>query len=236
MRIPESWLDKHGNVSSYFERLDVDEERDVTIGDHHLKILYENLRQGFTYGCSPPDVIKVLTAAADLAPSLPDIVAFRQPTRKQQQQKPVWGRFVYAADIGKHWGSAIILEAQELGAPLYWPKRMTLDDRAEYQRLRADGHLFEETKRHFRATLLEGPIRNTKLYRTLLHELGHLAQYHRDVADPKTALDEDEDVASDLYFSKPSSEREAFAHKFAENLGDHLRSTGAIPFNPLKFG
>jgi len=233
MRIPESWQDKHGNYSMFYERLEAAKEQEATIGDFKLKVLYEEPREGFTYGCTPADVIKILRAVASLSPELPDIIAFRQPTRKQRQQKPVWGRFLYFAEFGKHEGTAIILEAQELGTVLKWSKRMTIEDRAEYERLAADGHPFVETKRHFEAKLVEDAVRNTTLYRTLLHEIGHLAHYHRDVLDDRTALDEDFDVARDLYFSKPSSEREIFAHSFAESLSQSLRLTGEIPFDPL---
>lgn len=231
MRVPESWQDKHGNYSMFYERLDSPTEQNTTIGVFDLKVLYEEPRVGFSYGCTPSDVIKVLSLAVSLSSSLPAIIAFRQPTRKQQRQRPVWGRFLYFAEFGKHEGTAIIIEAQEIGASLKWPKRMTLEDRAEYERLVADGHPFVETKRHFEATLTEQAVRNTLLYRTLLHELGHLAHYYQDVFYSRTALDKDQSIARELYFSKPSSEREVFAHGFAEKIGQSLRRAGEIPFD-----
>ena len=85
----------------FFERLDVSEEQDVAIGDFVVTILYEEPREGFTYGCSPLDVIKVLKTIATAAPGFPNFIAFRQPTRKQQQQQPVWGRFLYSVEFGK---------------------------------------------------------------------------------------------------------------------------------------
>lgn len=232
MRIPESWQDKYGNYSVFFERLEVAEEHETTIGDPVLTILYEEPREGFSYGCTPLDVVKVLKEVVNDVPSLPDIIAFRQPTRKQLQQQPVWGRFLYFAEFGKCNGTAIVLESQELGAILKWPKRMSVEDRSEFDRLVADGFQFEETKRHYQAKIVEEAVRNTKLYRTLLHELGHLAHYYQDVLSDRTALDEDYDTARKLYFSKPSSEREAFAHSFSKNLGLSLRSSGRIPFDP----
>lgn len=235
MRIPESWLDKHGNCSLYYERLEPAHVKEVTLGEFHLKILYEKPQEGFSYGCSPPDIIKLLTLVAKTIPAMPDIIAFRQPTRKQQQQFPVWGRFLYFAEFGKHEGTAIVLEAQKLGALLKRSKSMTLEDRAEYDRLVRDGHLFIETKRHFEAKLIEDAVRSTKLYRTLLHELGHLADYHQKVLDDRTALDPDHSIAADLYFSRPTSEREVFAHAFAEKIGQSLRAAGAIPLDPLPF-
>lgn len=235
MRIPESWLDKHGNCSLYYERLELTDVQEVTIGQFRLKLLYEKPHDGFSYGCSPADVIKVLTLAVKMAPAMPDMIAFRQPTRKQQQQFPVWGRFLYFAEFGNHEGTAIVLEAQKLGALLKRSKRMPLEERAEFDRLIRDGYSFTETKRHFEAELTESAVRNTKLYRTLLHELGHLTDYYQKVLDDRTALDPDHDVAADIYFSRPTSEREVFAHAFAEKVCQALRIAGEIPLNSLPF-
>ena len=235
MRIPESLLDKHGNLSLYFERLELAHVEEVSIGDFQIKFLYDKPHDGFSYGCSPADVIKLLTLVSVSVPAMPGIIAFRQPTRKQRQQFPVWGRFLYFAEFGRNEGTAIVLEAQELGASLRRSKHMNLEDRAEYERLIGDGHSFVETKRHLEAHLAEDGIRNTKLYRTLLHELGHFADYHQKVLSEQTALDPDQDVASDLYFSRPISEREVFAHRFAEDLSRSLRGDGKIPFAPRPF-
>ncbi len=228
-------MDRHGNVSLFHERIEPAYFAEENVGGFGLKLFYELPREGFTYGCSPPDVLNVLRVAAPSVPSLPDMLAFRQPTRKQRQLKPVWGRFLYFAEFGAHEGTAIVLEAQKVGASIRWPKRMSLDDQAEVDRLRADGHVFNETKRTFDALLSTQSVRNTILFRTLLHEIGHWAHYCEDVLDAATALDPDQDVARELYFSKPSSEREVFAHKFAEQLAADLRSSGAIPFEPLAF-
>ena len=235
MRVPASWQDKHGNYSMFYERLEVAREQEVSIRGFQLKVLYEEPREGFTYGCTPSEVIRVLASAADVSPSLPDIVAFWQPTRKQQTQKPVWGRFLYFAEIGKYMGTAIVLEAQELGTLLKWSQRMTIEDRAEDERLLVDGHPFVEAKRHFQAELIEGAVRNTMLYRTLIHELGHLVHHHQNMLNARTALNEDQELAEEIYFSKPASERETFAHVFAEKISQSLRASGAIPFDPLPF-
>ena len=235
MRIPESWSDKDGNCSLYYERLTKPQFERVAISGHQLTVLYETPQEGFSFGCSPADVVKLLASVSKLAPALPDIIAFRQPTRKQRQQNPVWGRFLYFAEFGEHCGTAIVLEAQELGTLLKWSKRMTLEDRAEFERLIRDGHTFVETKRHHVAELTEEAVRNTKLYRTLLHEVGHLADYHHKVLREETALDPDQDAAADLYFSRPTSEREAFAHRFAEELRQQLLDDDVIPFEPQPF-
>lgn len=82
MRIPVTWLDKHGNCSLYFERLEKPSFESVKVGGNHVNVLFETPRAGFSYGCSPADIVKLLTEISILVPALPDIVAFRQPTRK----------------------------------------------------------------------------------------------------------------------------------------------------------
>ncbi len=228
-------MDRHGNGSLFYERMEPAYFAQEDIGGFDVKVFYEMPNDGFTYGCSPPDVVKVLNAVAPNVPTLPDMIAFRQPTRKQRQLKPVWGRLLYFADFGAHDGSAIILEAQEMGATLSQSKQMSPEDRAELDRLRADGHVFNKTKRSFEALLSAQTVRATILFRTLLHELGHWIQYCDDVLNATTALDPDQDVASDLYFSKPGSEREVYAHRFADRLAARLRTSGTIPFEPLRF-
>ena len=224
MRIPESWLDRSGRRTFYCERLDGFQKEEITVPGARLVLLYQPLPTGFTYGCTPAEVANVLDRVAGAVPALPAVVAFRLPTRKQRHLNPVWGRFLYLARIGRHEGPAIVLEAQQLGAPLRWSKQLSPQDRAEFERLVSDGHLVTETKRHFEARLTEGAIRNTILYRTLLHELGHLADYHEKVLDPRTKIDPDQDRALALYFARVAAEREAFAHAFAERLQPLVRA------------
>ena len=110
---------------------------------------------------------------------------------------------------------------------------MGLDDQAELARLRGDGHIITENKREFVITPTEGSIRNTLLYRTVLHELGHWVQYEREALDEATSLSNDFDQAYDLYFSKPSVEHEQFAHRYAEETARELRNRGVLPFDPI---
>lgn len=203
MCIPESRSDRHGNYSSFCERWNVADVLDVSIDNQPVKILYEEPRTGFTYGCSPADVLVILQAIGEFMSLLPDFIVFRQPTRKQEMLNPVWGRLRYLTEYDGERGIAIVLEAQPLGGKLRLSKRMGPEDRAEFERLVADGHRFSANKRFFEAEFNEQAVRNTILYRTLLHELGHLADYTQKVLDETTALDRDEDRAFDLYEARP---------------------------------
>lgn len=230
MTVPNSRLDRFGIDTLYQERIKPDFVEKVQIGGADVAILYEKPRQGFTYGCTPKDVVHLLSRVPDGDCDLIDLIVFRQPTRKQSQQSPVWGRMQYCAMIGDYIGATILLEAQEIGYSMKWKRRMSLEDRAELQRLRDDGHVVVESKRDFTITLTEDAIRNTILYDTLLHELGHWQQFERETLDETMALSDDVDIAYDLYFSKPNVEREQFANRYSSEVGDLLRRRGVIPF------
>lgn len=233
MRIPESWLDKDGKARFYYERAELDFVRKVSLNNKTLRVLYEIPRAGFTYGCSPSDVIHLLSKITVRGWEFPELILFRQPTRKQTKHYPVWGRFLYYAEIGGFCGPAVILEAQKVGSRIRWPNKCSLESRAELERLKNDGHCFESCKREQVANLEENAVRNTILYRTILHELGHWVQYQKEVLSSPAQIFEKENTSEDIYFSKPSPERECFAHRFADDLASDLKLRGLIPFSPI---
>jgi hypothetical protein len=66
-------------------------------------------------------------------------------------------------------------------------------------------------------------IRATQLYRTLPHEIGHIVDY-----ETKTAgLDIDD---REKYWQRPSQEREAFAHRYADHFRARMFESGLCPF------
>jgi hypothetical protein len=59
MRVPESWTDKHGDMSAFWSRVSLDNIETFPIQGETVSILYETLRVGYTYGSSPADVIHI---------------------------------------------------------------------------------------------------------------------------------------------------------------------------------
>jgi len=230
MRIP---LNVSDGDALFYERVKPQYVVKAQVGTSEIAVLYEEPRTGFTYGCTPKDVIHVLSLLPDDDVCMIDTVVFRQPSRKQAQQAPVWGRLHYLAVLGSFVGPCIYVEAFEIGSSFRWPRKLSLDRMAELGRLRADGHFFEENKREYIITPTADSIRNTILYRTPLHEVGHWVQYEKEALDEGSALDANSDVAYDLYFAKPTAERESFAHRYAGEQGDRLRKSGSIPFRTL---
>jgi hypothetical protein len=192
-----------------------------------LTFLCEQPRPGCSYGCSTKDIAHLLAhvPARDLEGL--EIVAFRQPTRKQRTLSSVWGRLFYYADFEALDGPAIVIEAADLDRPLRWSRKLSLEGLAELDRLRGDGHRIDEDRRGYTIHLCEGSVRQSILYRTLLHELGHWVDWLTKVERPL-----DGDV--DRFFARPASEREAFAHAYAGRIAEGLRREGVIPFPPLE--
>jgi len=230
MVIPNSKLDKYGLNTWYEERVEAATTEEHHIGENSITVLYETPYEGFTYGCSPKDAVHMLSLLPSDDWSMIELVIFRQPKRKQIQQNPVWGRMMYYATIGKRQGAAIYLEAQEIGSCLRWSRKLSLEDQLELGRLIKDGHEVDENRREYMLTLSQESIRNTLLYRTFLHEIGHWVQYEKETLDYNTALSENSFEACDLYFAHPPVERESFAHRYAEQVGERLRREGLIPF------
>ncbi|MGH6620127.1 MAG: ImmA/IrrE family metallo-endopeptidase, partial [Alphaproteobacteria bacterium] len=162
------------------------------------------------------------------------LIVFRQPTRKQEILRPVWGRCVFDADFGSHRGAAVIVDAIDLTKPLRWPNKLLLEDRAELERLIEDGH---EVERGRRATILrpsENSVRNTILYRTLLHEIGHWQDWRKQVLEPaRMSNGTDLEKLEKAYLARPLSEREKVAHRYAAMQRERFRAAGVIPFDPI---
>ena len=78
-------------------------------------------------------------------------------------------------------------------------------------------------------------IRDIQLYRTLLHEVGHYVQYLEVVEIPGDDEEpfEDWEKRSDLYFSIPAMDKEAFANRYAIDMKSKLRIKGIIPFEMM---
>ena len=120
--------------------------------------------------------------------------------------------------------------------PLKFGKSLSLDDAAELERLRSDGHKLRPGDRNHTIELTLESCRATQLYRTIPHELGHWVDFLEKVERPSAALGpaEQADGYAGLlyrYHSRPSREKEHFAHDYAERVRKHLVEIRGIPFN-----
>lgn len=211
--IPESWND----LRAYYERLGSFVSLRREVGPRELRFFVEPARPGWFYPCTVGELCAVLAGcpAEDLAAF--DYVVLRQPTRKQSLLASVWGRAVFSFDIAGEPAPAIVLEAQTL-EPLVWSASVTPETERELDRLYADGH---EIRREARRVVIHptpAALRNTQLYRTLLHELGHHVDFQR--------------CPDSQWSTRPRAMKEAFAHRYAAERLAALREQGIVPVAP----
>ncbi len=104
------------------------------------------------------------------------------------------------------------------------------------ERLKSDGHKILDNKRHFIAEYKLDNVRNTQLYRTLPHEFGHYVHYLEEVERPGTEEEEYEvwELRYDNYFKISTSDKEKFAHRYADELVTILKTAAVIPFERIE--
>lgn len=146
-----------------------------------------------------------------------DFIVLRQPTRKQRILSPVRGRSIFSFDASVYCGPAIVIEAQNT-APVVWSTSIDPERRRELDRLRADGHDIRRTRRGIEIHFTPSSLRNTVLYRTLLHEIGHHVDYRR--------------CPENEWGSRTSTENEDYAHRYAKEALQALEIKGVVPFAP----
>jgi hypothetical protein len=202
----------------YFEDLKNYRSVERIIKSYKITFLVEETRSDCVHACTVDDITYVLqnVPAADLE-DLP-LIILRQPKRKEEILNPVWGRYIYYAVIDAHEGSAICLDTFDLSKQFRWSKSLSPDLQDELERLMADGHSVETTKRHHIILSNFASVRATQLFRTLLHELGHHVDRMRN---------------EEAFETKTSKDKEVFAHRYAEDLRESLKQKDVIPFESI---
>ena len=216
----------------FHERLEKYRKTPRMIGGKEYVFVVEEVRPHSAHACSISDIVRILEHVPSKDLDGLDLIVFRQPKRKEQILSPVWGRLIYSYEFEKTGKPAIILESVDLESRLKWSKHLCVDIQHELERLIEDGHAFRDTGRHFEAGFEIEAVRNTQLYRTLLHEIGHYVHYLEVVERPDNENEDFEawQKRSDKYWSIPSDEKERFAHRYADGLRKKLVESSVIPF------
>jgi hypothetical protein len=126
-----------------------------------------------------------------------------------------------------------MLEAVDCSAKLKWRSALDPNDQAELARLQNDGHRVSREGHHHVLSITPKSVRATQLYRTLLHEIGHWADYLEKVERPAEGGAGEYAELSAAYFRRPNQEREAFAHRYADATRERLMKFGVLPFDPI---
>lgn len=224
--------DRHSDISIFWERLKNPVGIERRIKDKKITFIVEPVLKGFVHACSIDDVINVLNHVPEQDIDDIELIVLRQPKRKERILSPVWGRLAYWADIYNYSGTGIYLEAQSPSYVEKWKKSLKPESLDELNRLKSDGHKIIEEKRHFKVISTLEANRSTQLYRTLLHEIGHYVFYRIKYLE-KLGDDDFNEQLDQQYENIPKKEKEAFAHKYADDLKSKLQSKGLIPFGRI---
>lgn len=222
-------------MKSFYERLGEYKTIEKCINGHQFKFVIEKTRQNSFHACTINDIETILTHIPKQDYGQLKLIILRQPTRKEERLKPVWGRLIYSYEFENDYLPAVIIEAVDLSRRFKWTKKLSLDHQKELERLKADGHEIKMGKRFYEAEFKLDLIRSTQLYRTLPHEFGHYVHYLEMVERPEnTCKNEDEwEKRNNAYHSLPTSEKEAFAHTYAQQLKTKLVNKNIIPFKQI---
>jgi len=227
--IPESWADDR----LFYEKLNNPVSLEVSVNGISLAILIEKTAPGFCHACTPDDIVKVLGLIPQGHLKPIQMIVLRQPKKKEKILASVWGRLRYWSEIEQYSGPAIHLEAQAVLETRRWSKSLRPDWVRELERLKDDGHHIESDKRYYYISHTIESIRNTQLYRTLPHEIGHYVDYLESVEIPAGDDYDKWDKLNKLYDSKPSKEKEDFAHRYATEFFKKQKSLGRLPFDRI---
>jgi hypothetical protein len=223
-------------LKCFYERLDNYKKIPKTINGHDFLFVVEQTRETSEHACSINDISKIIENIPTKNYGDLKLIILRQPKRKEEKLSPVWGRLIYTYEFEGEYYPAIIIEAIDFKRKFKWTKKLSIDSQRELERLREDGHKIIDVKRHLIADYKINNVRATQLYRTLIHEFGHYVHYLEFVEIPGTDDEEYEEweKRNDLYFKLPNSEKEKFAHKYADFLKQKLIDKKIIPFERIE--
>lgn len=223
-------------LKSFYERLDNYETEKRIINGHEFLFITEQTRETSEHACTVDDIEKIISSIPTKDYGELKLVILRQPKRKEETLSPVWGRLIYSYEFEGDYLPAIIIEAIDYSKSFKWSKKLSPDAQHELDRLRNDGHEIVDDKRYFKAEYKLENVRQTQLYRTLPHEFGHYVHYLEFVERPGTGDEEFEEweKRDDNYFKLSKTDKEKFAHNYADNLRKDLTEKGVIPFDRIE--
>lgn len=214
-QIPFSWHDP----KAFYEKLGKTAKVTKEIGGQAITFIVEKTKKDSCHACTIEDLENILSNIPRKFYEGLTTFILRQPKTKEEILSPVWGRLIYFYELEKTTLPVVILESANYTKNIIWGRKLSLDNQKELGRLKEDGFEIVEDSRQFKIKLSLENVRNTQLYRTLLHEIGH---YHHSITtDP------------DIYDKLTVAEKETFAHNFADKLRKELEDLGIIPFDRL---
>jgi len=229
--VPERWCD----YRIFWERLIDPIFVPVSVKGHDINVCVEPPRSGYVHASTPHDITKVLELIEQEHLEEVKLIVLRQPKKKEEILRPVWGRFVYYVDLGKYSAPAIYLEAIQPGQVIKWSNKLGPYQKKELASLESDGHRIEKVKRGYNVHTSITTVRNTQLFRTLAHEIGHVVDYLKSSLNPsaESGSEAKSDYITQGFDSKPYHDKEEYAHRYSREFYKKWSTEGSLPFDKI---
>lgn|GEM_PF-255697 len=229
--IPDRWQDS----KIFWESIVDPVIAQIRINKHEMTMFIEPTLKGYVHAVTPEDIVKILNLVELEHLKEIELIVLRQPKKKEEILKPVWGRLVYYADLGRYSGSAIYLEAVQMNYIIKWGNKINAYERKELNSLEADGHTIKKIKKGYDIYTNPETVRNTQLFRTIPHEIGHAVDYLKNVLEPSIEADTEAEYEyiTNAYRSKSSLDREEYAHRYAREFFSKWSTQGSLPFKRI---
>ncbi len=225
-------------MKSFHERLENYTKEFRTINGNKFEFIIEETRADSVHACTVEDIAEILRHVDTQDYGRLNLIIFRQPKRKEEILSSVWGRLIYSYSFEDEYRPVVILEAISIDKKMKWSKSLGPEDMKELKRLESDGHEIVTEKRNHVITCSLDSVRNTQLYRTLPHEIGHYKHFLEMVGEiedsPNGEAYEDYQKREELYHNLETSIKEKYAHKFAGEFKRLLEKSGVIPFSRIE--
>lgn len=151
---------------------------------NNIIYIIEKPDKGYTYSCTPQEVDAVIHKLPTQDIEGIVFVVFHQPTKKQGALMPTWAEYFDPLVRGKRQGAAILISAMGQ-VPRKWPLTLQPQDLQELEKLKQEGHIVTKTRDYY---LIESPqkaVKQTQLYRSVVHEVGHHVAYKKGISKKK---------------------------------------------------
>ncbi|MDP4119674.1 MAG: hypothetical protein Q8876_01270 [Bacillota bacterium] len=166
------------NQKPFYANIKIQGHCQKTVNGKIYNFIVEKLKPNYTYTCNIDEICEVLSHCPDNEIEGLNLIILRQPKQKEEILNPCWGRFIYNFDYNGVLQPAIILEAINLNKEIKIKKsELSPSFQKELQFLQLEGNEITFDKRQITIKMTFQSAKNTQLYRTLLHEIGHYVYY-----------------------------------------------------------
>lgn len=166
------------NHKPFYENLRTSKQYEKIVEGKKYYFIVEKLKRNYIYSCSIEDICNILKVVPKNDLEGLELIIFRQPKEKEEFISPSWGRLMYLYEHQGELKPAIIMEAVNLEkGTKFKNKGISPFFKREIELLRQEGnHIINDGKYIIINKSFES-ARNTQLFRTLLHEIGHFVYY-----------------------------------------------------------